>query len=158
VGLTAFRLLNGIGHIRDKFNVLGQDGYYQLVKDGKVVQASDYLPFVPRNLKTVINKAVHVDPANRYQSAVEMRRALERLSYPGYWTTDPCGSFVGHNDGYEYRFEERALTTKLFELTAYKKQKVSRKESKISMYSNRNLTRKQTDDLKRKFMQWVVTG
>jgi serine/threonine protein kinase len=158
VGLTAFRLLNGIGHIRDKFNALGQGDYYQLVKDGKVVQTSDYQPFVPRNLKTVINKAVHVDPASRYQSAVEMRRALERLSYPGYWTTDLCGAFIGHNERYEYRFEEQALTAKSFEFTAYKKFKDSGRETKVSACSGKNLTRKQTDDLKRKFMQWVGTG
>jgi serine/threonine protein kinase len=158
VGLTAFRLLNGIGHIRDKYNALGQGDYYQLVKDGKVVQANDYQPFVPRNFKTVINKAVHVDPASRYQSAVEMRRSLERLSYPGYWTTDPCGAFIGHNERYEYRFEERALTAKLFEFTAYKKLKDSGRETKISVHSDKNLTRKQADELKRKFMQWVVTG
>lgn len=158
VGLTAFRLLNGIGQIRDKFNALGQNDYYQLVKDGKVVQTNDYQPFVPRNLKGVINKAVNVDPSSRYQSAVEMRRALERLSYPGYWTTDACGSFVGHNERYDFRFEERAQTAKSFEFAAFKKFRDSGRETKISAHSGKNLTRKQTDDLKRKFMQWVVTG
>lgn len=158
VGLTAFRLLNGIGHIRDKFNALGQDDFYQLVKDGKVVQTNDYLPFVPRNLKSIINKAVHVNPASRYQSAVEMRRALERLNYPGYWSTDSCGSFVGHNKHYEYRFDEQALTTKSFNFTAYKKFNDSGRETKISAHSGNNLSSKQMEILKREFMQWVVTG
>ncbi len=158
VGMTAFRLLNGIGLIRNKLNALGQDNYYQLVKDGKVIQPTDYQPFVPRNLKSVIKKAVHVDPASRYQSAVEMRRALERLSYPGYWTTDSCGKFIGHNERYEYRFEERALMAKLFEFTAYKKIKNSSRETKVSAYFGKNITRVKTDNLKRKFMQWVVTG
>jgi len=44
VGLNAFRLLNGIG----------QNDYYLLVKDVKVVQTNEYLHFVPRNLKSVI--------------------------------------------------------------------------------------------------------
>lgn len=158
VGLTAFRLLDEIDHISNKFKTLGQKGYYLLVKNGKVVQNNDYQPFIPRNLKTVINKAIHVDPASRYQSAVEMRRSLERLSYPGYWTTDSCGTFIGHNERYEYRFKEQALTAQLFEFTAYKKFKYSGRETKISTHSGKNLTRKQTDDLKQKFMQRVVTG
>ena len=158
VGHTAFRLLNGIGHIRAKFNALGEHDYNQQVKDGKVIRSSDYQPFVPRNLKTVINKAVHVNPHKRYQSAIEMRRALERLSYPGYWTADSCGQFIGHNARYEYRFKEQATTTKLFDFTAYKKSKNSGRETKVSAYSGKKLTCKQADDLKRKFMLWVVSG
>jgi serine/threonine protein kinase len=158
VGLTAFRLLNGIGYIRDKFNTFGERTYNKLVKDGKLVLASDYQPFIPRNLKSVINKAIHIDPANRYKSALEMRRALERLSYPGCWTTDSCGSFIGHSRRYTYRFEEQALTAHTFEFIAFKKFEDSGRETKISVYSNKNVTRKQKEILKRKFMQWVVTG
>lgn len=40
-----------------------------------------------------IRNTVHVDPAKRYQSALEMRRALDQLSYSGYWSTDVCGKF-----------------------------------------------------------------
>lgn len=158
VGLTAFRLLNGIGCINDKFNALGQDAYYQLVREGKVVQSNDYQLFVPRRLKAVINKATHVDPTSRYQSALEMRRAFERLSYPGYWTIDPCGNLIGHDGRNEYRFEEKALTTKSFEFNAFRKLKDSGRETKISAHSDKNLTRKELDALKRKFMQFVVEG
>lgn len=158
VGITAFRLLNGLGMVRDKFNSLGQTDYYQLVQQGKVVQSGDYLPFIPRNLKSVVNKAVHVDPANRYQSAVEMRRALERLGYPGYWTCDPSGGFVGHNANYEFRFDEQPKGAKLFDFTAFKKNKATGRETRVGEYSTKNVHRKQSDEAKRNFMQWVVTG
>jgi len=158
VGLTAFRLLNGIGSIRDKFNMLGEDAYNELVKSGKVIQSSDYQIFIPRNLKSVINKAVQTDPAKRYQSAVEMRRALERLSYPGYWTMDPTGHFIGCSGRYEYRFEELAQPEKLFKFCAYKRNKASDRETKIAAYSQNKINRKQLTDIKRNFMQWVVTG
>jgi len=158
VGITAFRLLNGLGMLRNKFNRLGQTGYYQLVQQGKVIQSGDYLPFIPRNLKSVVNKAVHVDPASRYQSAVEMRRALERLSYPGYWTCDPSGGFVGHRGNYEFRFEEQPKRANLFDFTAFKKNKVTDRETHVSEYSMKNVYREQADEAKRKFMQWVVTG
>lgn len=158
VGITAFRLLNGLGTIRDKFNSLGESEYYQLVQKGKVVQSVDYLPFVPRKLKSVVNKAVHVDPTSRYQSAVEMRRALERLGYPGYWTCDPSGGFVGHKGNYEFRFEEQPKGAKLFDFTAFKKNKTTDRETRIGEHSTKNVPRRQADDAKQNFMQWVVTG
>tara|TARA_B110001469_G_C9631329_1_gene315847 strand:- start:450 stop:1520 length:1071 start_codon:yes stop_codon:yes gene_type:complete len=157
-GLTAFRLLNGLGLVRDKLSSLGKAEYYKLVAAGKVILPKDFQPFIPKNLKTVINRAVNIDPAKRYKSAVEMRRALERLSYPGYWTTDASGDFIGSNDQYEFRFTERAQTLKMFEMIAYKKNKKSGRETKISKFSDKNLTYKQKEDLKRKLMQWVVTG
>lgn len=157
-GLTAFRLLNGLGLIRDKFNRLGQANYYKLVAAGGVIQPKDYQMFIPRNLKSVINKAVHVEPASRYQSAVEMRRALERLRYPGYWTTDASGNFIGHDDRYEFRFQERAQTSNMFEVTAFKKNRDSGRETKVGDFSGKNLSGKQKDAAKTRFMQWVVTG
>lgn len=157
-GLTAFRLLNGMGLVCDKFNKLGESDYYKLVAAGKVIHPTDYLPFIPKNLRTVINKAVNIDPAKRFDSAVEMRRALERLSYPGYWTTDPSGRFVGFNGQYQFRLEERAQTAKAYEIIAYKKNISSGRETKISKFSLRNLNAKERDATKRDLMQWVVTG
>lgn len=158
VGVTAFRLLNGIGCIQDKFNSMGEDEFYHAVCRGEIIQSNDYLAFIPRNLKTVINKAVHVNPSCRYQSAIEMRRALERLNFCGYWTTDDSGNFRGYNGKYEYRFEEKALSAKLYEFTAYKINKESGRETKVADYSQKKLTNKQKEDIKRNFMQWVVTG
>ena len=144
--------------IHDKFNSLGETGYYQLVQQGKVVQPEDYLPFIQRSLKSVINKAVHIDPSSRYQSAVEMRRALERLGYPGYWTCDSSGRFLGHNANYEFRFEEQPKGAKLFDFTAFKKSKTTGRETRVGEYSTKNVHRKQSEEAKRNFMQWVVFG
>jgi len=157
-GLTAFRLLNGLGLIRDKFNRLGQAEYYKLVAAGKVIHPKDYQLFVPRNLKTVLNRAVNVDPGSRYQSAVDMRRALERLSYPGYWTTDANGNLIGRNDRYEFHYEEHPRTVNTFDFVAFKKNRDSGKETTIGDFSRKHLSGKERDDLKGKFMQWVVTG
>ncbi len=95
VGMTAFRLLNGEDKIKTLFERKGIEGYYDLVLQGRVIQPGDYLPFIPRNLKRILSKATHVDPSHRYQTALEMRRALERLNYPGYWTCDSEGNYLG---------------------------------------------------------------
>lgn len=158
VGITTFRLLNGIGTIREKFNQVGQSDYYTLVQQGKVIQSCDYQPFIPRNLKAVVNKAVQVEPSKRYQSAVEMRRAMERLSYPGFWTCDSCGNYVGENDGYTFRFDETPRGKNQYDFTAWKKNKTSGRETRVGSFCQKRMTRKQLEDVRRKFMQYVVTG
>jgi serine/threonine protein kinase len=158
VGMTAFRLLNGIETISEKFKRLGRSDYLTLVEHGNVIQSSDYLPFMPRNLKTIIKKAVRVEPEDRYQSALEMRRAFEHISYPGYWTCDSSGGFVGYNGNYEYRFEEQPKRGNLFDFTAFKKNRLNAREIRISAHSSRNIKHIELDVAKRKFMQWVVTG
>ncbi|MPN17990.1 hypothetical protein SDC9_165348 [bioreactor metagenome] len=157
-GITAFRLLNGFGKIHDRFNSLGQAGFNRLIQQGKVIQSGDFFPFIPQSLKRVVKKAVHVDPASRFQSALEMRRALERLGYPGYWTCDSTGRFVGHNASYEFRFEAQPKGAGLFDFTAFKKNKATGRETRVGEYSTKNVLRRQSDELKRNFMQRVVTG
>ncbi len=50
----------------------------------------------------MILKAVHPDPVKRYTSALEMRRALEKLNYPGHWTVDAAGNEVGKYGTYAF--------------------------------------------------------
>ncbi len=158
VGITFFRLLNGLGMVRDKFNSLGESDYYRVVQQGKIVHSADYLPFIPQNLKSVVNKAIHIDPKRRYQSALEMRRALERLAYPGYWTCSSSGEFVGYNATYEFRFEHQPKGAKLFDVTAFKKHKATGRETRVSEYSAKSVHRNQCNAMNRNFMKWVVTG
>ena len=158
VGATAFRLLNGLGMLQDKMNLLGEDAYNQLVQTGKLIAGDDYLPFVPENLKRVIKKATHVDPAKRYQSALEMRRALERLSYPGYWTCDATGALIGHNGGYEYSFEVQPKGPNQSDLTTKRRKTATGRETRVTGYCRKNLNQQDLDKTLRELMLHVVTG
>lgn len=158
VGLTAFRLLNGIGCLRDKYNRLGDPAYIDLVQRGRLIEASDYQPFIPRGLKTIVNKAISVNPTDRYGSALDMRRALEALAFPGYWTCDATGQLIGHSDGHQFHFEEQPLPRGTFKLEALKANGSSGRLTKVGAYCGNRLTRTQADDLKKKFMQFVVIG
>ena len=158
VGLTAFRLLNGIGCLRDKYNRLGDAAYVDLVQRGRLIEAGDYQPFVPRALKTIINKSISVNPADRYQSTLDMRRALEGLAFPGYWTRTATGQLIGHSSGHQFHFDEQVLPGGIFNFTALKTNGSSGRVTNVGAYCGRRLTRAQTDDLKKSFMQFVVTG
>src|SRR5680860_1452041 len=109
-GLTLFRLACGLSHLRAKQSTLGWDDYYQAANDGKLVTKNDFPPFVPARLRSIILKAIAPDPAQRYQTALEMRRAVEKLAFPGYWTVNAAGELIGLNGGKEYRFEKKATS------------------------------------------------
>lgn len=158
VGITAFRLLNDIDYAPRERSILGSSKYLELVKSGQLIKNSSYLEFIPSNLKTVINKAMSNDLDKRYKSACEMQRAFEKLKYRGYWTTDAQGEFIGHSDTYTYRCERQQLTPKTVAVTAYKKHKTSKIETKISQFSKKNIPIKEADILYKNLLKWVVEG
>ena len=104
VGLTMFRLINGIGLVDDLLSRVGITEFERLKSLGRVPADSDYQPFVINSLKKIITKATNPNPSERYQSALEMRRALERLSFFGYWDVDSKGDFFGILNNYKFDF------------------------------------------------------
>ena len=119
---------------------------------------SDFPPYIPTRLRSIILKAIDPDPNRRYQSALEMRRALEKLGFPGYWTVNSSGQLIGVNGGKEYRFDKKPTGNNQFCLTSYKKNLSSGNETKVSAFCERNLTSKQVNALLGKFIKHVVTG
>ena len=152
LGLTMFRLLNGIGRLRDKYQSIGEDAYNRMVQNGNVVKASDYLPFIPQNLRTIIGKAIHVDPARRYQSALEMRRKLEGLSYSGNWTCVADGSFLGECRTNFYRFEEVSIGRNVYSFNAFKRNKASGNETRIGDFCKPRIDGAATQQLRKRFI------
>lgn len=74
-GVTLYRIVNG-----DSFFTLPPAAdVSDLVAEGKFPDRSLYRDFVPRQWRVVINKAMNADSTMRFQSAAEMRRAIEKL-------------------------------------------------------------------------------
>jgi serine/threonine protein kinase len=157
-GMTAFRLFNGLGAIEDRYNALGPAAFEAAVLNGTLVRPTDYEPFIPRQLKAVLNKAIHADPAARYQSAREMRRALEAIHFPGYWTVNSSGSFEGHANGNIYRIEEVSHTSVNHSITCFKKNAISNRETRVTDHCDTGLTTVQLAKAKHDFMQAVIKG
>jgi serine/threonine protein kinase len=157
IGMTAFRLLNGNLILKQILEKVGRDEYYNLVIRGKVIKSENYLPFIPRNLKTVINKATHVNPSKRYQSALEMRRALEHLKYHGYWTSDSIGNFKGINGKYTYCTKIIQKKDGNYDFFVAKQNSFTKKETIAQKFCGKNLSKCQLETLSKDFMQRVVT-
>lgn len=47
------------------------------------------MPHVPQRIRTLVRKALRVDPADRFQTATEMADALSRVSVALDWSVEP---------------------------------------------------------------------
>ncbi len=156
VGMTAFRLLNGIDCFQQIYDDNGQEKYEELISKGKLVQQIPYRPFIPRSLRMIINKAIDVNPSNRYQKAVEMRRALERLHFHGYWTVDLDGDLFGINGNYIFRYEIHSTDGIWFDICAYKKNIQTSRETRIQRFCLKHVKEDEANTMIKKFMHHVV--
>jgi hypothetical protein len=87
-----------------------------------------------------------------------MRRDLEKLNYPGYWTVAASGAFAGHSANHEFRFEQQKSASGRFNVVAFKKSKTSGRETRIAKYSSSGLTGTQSAKQVECFVQAVVEG
>ncbi|MFT5456825.1 MAG: serine/threonine protein kinase [Myxococcota bacterium] len=108
LGLTFFRLITDIHALHSDFDRVGQDDYLAFKRRGEILSLTGFLPLVPRSVRAVVTKATKLDILDRFQSALEMRRAVERLQFPGYWDVDVDGSWIGYGERYTYAFTETA--------------------------------------------------
>jgi serine/threonine protein kinase len=79
-GITLYRLVNG-----DSFIPPPSGDLATLVKRGDFPNRSNYRDFVPRSVRLVVNRAMHVDPKRRFRSPAELRHAIERLELNMNW-------------------------------------------------------------------------
>lgn len=157
-GLTLFRLLIGLDTLRHKFTAMGERDYYQAVQDGNLITASDFPAYVPSRLRRIILRAISPDLDERYSSALEMRREFEKLHYPGYWTIDATGAFVGHNGAYQYRYEQHKKNGNRFEVTSFRKSAATGRETRFTRFCATNLTNAQAKQHIGRFVKAVVEG
>ena len=157
-GLTLFRLLAGLGALRAKFNFLGQANYEAALAAGTLLAASDFPPYIPNAVIRVIKKAIDPDPGKRFQSALEMRRALEKLAFPGHWTVDPGGAFIGLDKRHQFRFESIAAAGTNASLQAFKRNLQSNRETRVSAFTKSNMPAAEARKLEVAFIRAVVAG
>lgn len=58
---------------------------------GRFPDRKFFLPHVPARLRTIIRKALKVDPAERYHSASDLAAAIARVPLGLHWSVQPLG-------------------------------------------------------------------
>lgn len=88
-GLLLYRAVNGepfwSRQVPRQPDGAGWDETRNLILKGKLPRRDAFMPHVHKHLRTVIRKALMVDPAQRYQTAREFRRVLSRVILPIDW-------------------------------------------------------------------------
>jgi len=158
VGMTLARLLIHLDHLQSVRASIGPAQYEQDIASGKLLQAKDFGCHVPAAVRRVVLKAVHPDPVERYNSALEMRRALEKLDYPGHWTVDAAGNEVGRCGTYEFSHAAVPVAGGKFDITCTRRNSASGNTQRVTQFCKRGLTQKQAEKVVEKFKQFVVIG
>jgi serine/threonine protein kinase len=93
-GLLMYRALNGDPFYKSQ---LPSDPatLRTRIENGKFPDRRMFMPHVPARLRTLVRKALNVNPADRFQSATEMADALSRVNLTLDWsvTPHPTGGF-----------------------------------------------------------------
>jgi len=103
-GVTAYRLINGDSML-ESFSTV------QALKDsilrGLHPQRERYRTYVPKKLRTVVNRAIEIDPTQRFRSAKDFRHALEQVNIHCSWAENAT------KDGTVWKTEQRGKVTEV---------------------------------------------
>ncbi|WP_186393352.1 MULTISPECIES: serine/threonine-protein kinase [unclassified Pannonibacter] len=157
-GLTLFRLLVGLPALEAKFNTLGDAAYADALARGSLITRADFPPFIPNAVCRAVMTSIAPNPAKRFQSALDMRRALEKLSYSGHWTVDATGMLRGEDARHTYRFEQTPAVGSNASVSAFKTNRTSGRETRISQFTDKNLSKPEAGKLIVSFLKAVVDG
>lgn len=158
LGCTAYRLANGIDEIYIKEGITKEE--FIKMKDERKLPSTKHQPYVPKKLAKIINKATELDPSKRYVSALEMRRDLEKLSFPGYWTTDEndTSKLVGIGEKYIYKYKIIPKAGNLFEVECERTNIKSGKSNKITDFCKKNMKEKDKDKLIYQYFEYIINN
>lgn len=158
LGCTAYRLANGISEIKDDW--LRDPDHFDEAKIKGKIPTKKYQPYVPKKLATIINKAIEVNPDKRYSSAIEMKHAIEKLHFPGHWTTNPTNTseLIGYGKNYSYTYEIIPKAKNLFDFNAYQANKDGNRTTRKTDFCKKNLSLKEKDKLLKDFFEWVFNN
>lgn len=156
-GLTLFRLVNGIGLIEEQKRRVGDAEFERLKRMGLVPATEDYMLFVPRALKQIISKATAPAPDDRYRSVLEMRRALERLQFGGFWDVDSAGRYVGYVRNDKFTFVVLRAGSS-FSVESYRERPTTGRRTRVTRYCAKGLSIADATALQKRMMLAVVDG
>lgn len=103
MGVTFFRLLNKVVDLK-VLAPADMDELKTQISSGRFPNRNQYGRYVPRKMRLICNRAMHVDPARRFQSAGDFRKALDKLTWgiewqrtgPSEWRGAEAGKALSH--------------------------------------------------------------
>jgi serine/threonine protein kinase len=106
MGVSLYEAMNGLSYLPA---ITNSTALRNNIVAGDFPDRRYYRIYIPKSLKLVINKTMNPDPAKRFQSADELRQALERTKIRCSWTE----KFVGGRLSWVTHDRDRVLTVRL---------------------------------------------
>ncbi|OGS08348.1 MAG: hypothetical protein A2270_08090 [Elusimicrobia bacterium RIFOXYA12_FULL_51_18] len=98
MGVTFYRILN---RKTEMFKNAPADFQKRILR-GTFPDRKDYAPYVPDVIQRICNKAMHPDPAKRFQTATQFRQQLERIKWNIKWEALSPFEWTGRADDASY--------------------------------------------------------
>lgn len=135
VGLTMYRLCNGVGILTQQLGVMGIDNANKLMENtinGKFPDRRHFMPHIPKKLQKIILKALEVDPSKRYSNTITMMNDLSVIDNNLDWIfTGNMRNPYTKIDG-SYQIDILVKANK--DIECYKTNLASKKKNKIGKY------------------------
>lgn len=88
-GVTLYRMCNGNGsYYAQMGGYVNDDAFYKAIQNGKFPDRNNYLPHIPKSLRRIINKMMHVDSGKRYQTLLHVMNDLGAVNENLDWEFD----------------------------------------------------------------------
>lgn len=92
LGVLLYRSANGEPIYRSQRTAITSNAeLIDRIARGKFPNRTMFLPHVPKRIRSIIRKAMRVDPIERYRSATDLAAALGRVPIPLDWATIGAG-------------------------------------------------------------------
>lgn len=143
VGLTMYRLCNGVGILTQQLGVMGIDNANKLMENtinGKFPDRRHFMPHIPKKLQKVILKALEVDPSKRYINTITMMNDLSVIDNNLDWIF--TGNMRNPYTKIDGSYQIDILVKDNKDIECYKTNLASKKKNKISKYCIRCINEK----------------
>lgn len=155
-GVTLYRLVNGDSFLPQ----IPLHDVREKILAGTYPDRGSYRDFIPVSVRRVINKAMHINPDERYQSAKEMRHKLEQLNLVKNWDEKQLQNgfrWVCGTSNMYYKVKKLQVDVKKWEIET-KKGKTKTTLKRVMKFCYKNLDKKQADIKVKKILQDYATG
>lgn len=156
-GMTLFRLLVGLSLLQSKKAALSWTEYDTALVNGQLITAADFPSHIPASVRRLVLKAIHPDSEQRFPSALDMKRSVERLHFPGFWSVDQSGREFGQSAAGLFHYQAEPTVGGSFDLECFKTSSSGRRQ-RVTRFCARGLPQEQAYAVINRFKLHVVTG
>ena len=155
-GVTLYRLINGDIYLPS----IPATHIRQACIDGEYPDRKKYREFIPRPIRSLVNRAMAVEPMKRFHTAEDMRHALEQVSICMNWNEQILSNGMRWTSGWDYRCHEVVRTRAPNGKWSVETRKGSSRQSlrRVTSFCHKGLSKAKAAQTTRRILQDYVLG